>query len=152
MTLPVKGEKEKEGQPVPHFIPAKAVMSANMEPAPPPLETGEPMRTVLVLLVIAPLLLTAVPAHAKIYKWVDEKGVTHFSDRKPPAGSGQEAEEYEPDEGSIQILPDPRPAAPGPAAEPESPSLTDRFKGLFGGKDKTGYSPDSKVVIYVTDW
>jgi hypothetical protein len=32
------------------------------------------------------LLLVAVPALAQVYKWVDEKGVTHYGER-PPQGS-----------------------------------------------------------------
>ncbi len=28
-------------------------------------------------------VLAAVPAHAQIYKWVDAKGVTHYSDKPP---------------------------------------------------------------------
>jgi glutaredoxin len=31
------------------------------------------------------LLLTASAAHAQMYKWKDEKGVTHFTDTPPPA-------------------------------------------------------------------
>lgn len=37
-----------------------------------------------VALLVLALTLTA-PLHAQIYKWVDAKGVTHYSD-KPPAG------------------------------------------------------------------
>lgn len=32
---------------------------------------------------LIPLLLTAPPQAAKIYKWVDERGIVHFSDRRP---------------------------------------------------------------------
>ena len=32
------------------------------------------------------LLLVAAPAFAQVYKWVDEKGVTHYGER-PPQGS-----------------------------------------------------------------
>ena len=37
------------------------------------------------LIALAVALAAAMPAHA-IYKWVDEKGVTHFSDDPPPDG------------------------------------------------------------------
>lgn len=40
-------------------------------------------RTLLLMLVGAGTLL-AVPATAAMYKWVDERGVTHYSDRIPP--------------------------------------------------------------------
>lgn len=38
------------------------------------------MRVALLVLAFA----IAVPAHAQIYKWVDAKGVTHYSDKPPP--------------------------------------------------------------------
>lgn len=37
------------------------------------------------------LLLTASAAHAQMYKWKDEKGVTHFTETPPPA-TAQKAE------------------------------------------------------------
>ncbi|MBJ7313654.1 DUF4124 domain-containing protein [Rugamonas sp. CCM 8940] len=40
------------------------------------------------------LLLCAGAAggvHAQVYKWVDEKGVTHYSDAPPPPGAGKAA-------------------------------------------------------------
>jgi|GEM_PF-2881744 len=36
-------------------------------------------------LVFAALLLSAGPAGAQVYKWVDERGVTHYSERPPAA-------------------------------------------------------------------
>lgn len=33
------------------------------------------------------LLLTASAAHAQMYKWKDDKGVTHFTDTPPPASA-----------------------------------------------------------------
>lgn len=36
------------------------------------------------------LCLLALPCHAAIYKWVDEKGVTHYSEQPPASGKGQE--------------------------------------------------------------
>lgn len=47
-------------------------------------------RTLIALAVAAAAVL---PAHA-IYKWVDEKGVTHFSEYPPP--DGKKAEKIEP--------------------------------------------------------
>ena len=49
-----------------------------------------------------------VPAIAQVYKWVDEKGVTHYGERPP---QGKKAEEVE------QRLANPGPA-PGKAAQP----------------------------------
>jgi hypothetical protein len=45
------------------------------------------------LIGIALALAMATPAHA-IYKWVDEKGVTHFSEHPPP--DGKKAQKIEP--------------------------------------------------------
>jgi hypothetical protein len=36
---------------------------------------------------IAALLVAALPAAADMYKWVDEKGVTHYSESPPPEGT-----------------------------------------------------------------
>ena len=67
----------------------------------------------LVSLVI--LLAAASPAHAQIYKWVDESGKTHYSD-KAPAG-GKKADTLV-DRISVYT-----PAAPAPRAEP-APAAT----------------------------
>lgn len=48
----------------------------------------------ILALVVCPLI-AALPAEAqKMYKWVDEKGVTHFSENPPPDGvkGGQQIE------------------------------------------------------------
>ena len=52
----------------------------------------------------AVLLLAALPA-AAIYKWVDEKGVTHFSETPPP--DGRKATKVEP-----KVTPPSGPVAP----------------------------------------
>jgi hypothetical protein len=49
-----------------------------------------------------------IPASAQVYKWVDEKGVTHYGERPPQGKSAQEVE---------QRLANPGPA-PGKAAQP----------------------------------
>ena len=36
------------------------------------------------------LMLVSVPAHAQVYKWVDEKGVTHYGERAPQGRKTQE--------------------------------------------------------------
>lgn len=38
-------------------------------------------------LLIASLLVLALPAAAAMYKWVDEKGITHYSESPPPEGT-----------------------------------------------------------------
>src|SRR5882672_116522 len=36
------------------------------------------------------ILLAAAPAHAQVYKWVDEAGKTHYSDTAPAGGKKHE--------------------------------------------------------------
>jgi len=49
---------------------------------------------------IAALLLSASAAHAQVYKWVDEKGVTHYSDQPPPPAAKRKVEVKSFDTGS----------------------------------------------------
>ncbi len=42
------------------------------------------------ILFIAWLLPTAVPCHGEIYRWIDDQGKTHFSDKKPEADHAAE--------------------------------------------------------------
>jgi len=60
------------------------------------------------LLKICILWALLVPASAQVYKWVDEKGVTHYGERPPQGKSAQEVE---------QRLANPGPAS-GKAAQP----------------------------------
>jgi hypothetical protein len=60
-------------------------------------------------LLIAGLLLFAAPAGAQIYRWIDQNGLVHYSNVKPPKNIAATVL----DEGS-------REAAPPPAPAPES--------------------------------
>jgi hypothetical protein len=60
------------------------------------------------LLKICVLWALLVPATAQVYKWVDEKGVTHYDERPPQGKKAQEVE---------QRLSNPGPA-PGKAGQP----------------------------------
>jgi len=60
------------------------------------------------LLKICALWALLVPAFAQVYKWVDEKGVTHYGERSPQGKKAQEVE---------QRLANPAPA-PGKSAQP----------------------------------
>jgi len=46
-------------------------------------------RGIFILLVAIPLLCMTIPSTAEIYKWTDEHGIAHFTD-KPPAGKKTE--------------------------------------------------------------
>ena len=52
-------------------------------------------------------LLCAAPSSAQMYKWVDEKGVTHYSESPPPGRKSQEVQ-----------------TAPSPSPKPAEPSST----------------------------
>jgi len=60
------------------------------------------------LLKVCVLWALLIPANAQVYKWVDEKGVTHYGERPPQGKKAQEVE---------QRLANPGPA-PGKAAQP----------------------------------
>jgi hypothetical protein len=60
-------------------------------------------------ILLASLLALALPASADMYKWVDEKGVTHYSESPPPEGT----------QSKKLDLPVTPPSAP--AAKPQSP-------------------------------
>jgi uncharacterized protein DUF4124 len=56
------------------------------------------------------LLLCAAPSFAQMYKWVDDKGVTHYSESPPPGRKSQQ----------IQTTPSTSPAPTPKPAEPAS--------------------------------
>ena len=56
------------------------------------------------------LLLCAAPTSAQMYKWVDDKGVTHYSESPPPGRKAQQ----------VQTTPAPSPPATPKPAEPAS--------------------------------
>lgn len=61
------------------------------------------------------LLLCAAPSSAQMYKWVDEKGVTHYSESPPPGRKAQQ----------IQQAPAPNPSPSSSAApKPAEPAST----------------------------
>ena len=78
------------------------------------------------------LLIFSAPAWAQMYKWQDEKGVTHFSD-SPPQGKGAVKMQIKEAEGTSEKAIDPRQPA---------------NRQVQGTK---AYQ-DIKVVMYVTDW
>ena len=59
------------------------------------------------------LLLCAAPSSAQMYKWVDDKGVTHYSESPPPGRKAQQLQ-------TTPTTPAPSPAATPKPAEPAS--------------------------------
>ena len=78
------------------------------------------------------LFLFSLPAWAQMYKWQDEKGVTHFSD-SPPQGKGSVRIKAEEAKGSSEKAIDLR--------EPVT----------FRSPGPRPYQ-DIQVVMYMTDW
>ena len=67
------------------------------------------------LLLAMGLLLCAAPSSAQMYKWVDDKGVTHYSESPPPGRKAQQ----------IQATPAPGPSPSSSAApKPAEPAST----------------------------
>jgi hypothetical protein len=71
------------------------------------------------LLKISILWAMLLPAAAQMYKWVDEKGVTHYGERPPVGKKAQEVE---------QRLANPAPA-PGKASQPNWKDKDLEFRG-----------------------
>ena len=70
------------------------------------------MRTVIQLLVFFAAIAATAPACAELYKWVDERGVTNYSNELPPAAAtknkvtrvGNTLSVYTPDESFMQAV------------------------------------------------
>ena len=61
------------------------------------------------LLLALGLLLCAAPTSAQMYKWVDDKGVTHYSESPPP---GRKAQQVQTTPSSPSPSTTPKPAEP----------------------------------------
>ena len=78
------------------------------------------------------LFIFSLPAWAQMYKWPDEKGLTHFSD-STPQGKGSMKMKVRETEGTSERAVDPR--------KPTKPQLEAKRSNR-----------DIKVVMYMTDW
>jgi glutaredoxin len=78
------------------------------------------------------LFIFSFPAWAQMYKWQDEKGVTHFSD-SPPQGKGAVKMKIIETEGTSDRAEDPR-------------------KTTYRQGKEIRSVQDIKVVMYMTDW
>src|SRR5260370_36230448 len=65
-------------------------------------------------------LAVAAPALAQVYKWVDERGVTHYGERPPPGGKASEVPDRlpAPPSGARTGVPGSHPPQPPPGGRP----------------------------------
>ncbi len=72
------------------------------------------MRTSFLVLSLCAATLAVSPARADLYKWVDEAGVTHYSDHAPTTSSATVVPErisvYKPDPGLLRAMSAPKSA------------------------------------------
>lgn len=79
------------------------------------------------------LLLAACGARAEIYKWIDESGSIHYTD-KPPEGQHQ----------SLEIT--------GSISSYDSPEILPADHSADTGSEKPKYSKGRRVVMYSAPW
>jgi glutaredoxin len=96
--------------------------------------------------VFLPILILAFlftgPASAEIYRWVDENGVTHFSDRKPTGkDSGKEQVVNPSGSGTLSVI-------EGGSAVTVPPSRTGEKPA---GEETREINRNASVIIYTTD-
>jgi hypothetical protein len=121
------------------------------------------MRTALHLLVACAAILAAAPAPAELYKWVDERGVTNYSNEPPAAAAiarklarvESTISVYTPDESfmqavkalrehAIKAMSEPEPQSPAVARISTPPTPYERclLAGRVGCDDLyRGYAP-----------
>jgi glutaredoxin-like YruB-family protein len=109
-------------------------------------------------LAILVLVLVSKPSSAEIYRWVDEKGVVHYSDSPTQSESEASLKEEVP---SSDPNPDEEVSAPGLNSEENSPPVTETQRSrldpdFFKPLDASAQDPVSvdapTVEIYETSW
>jgi glutaredoxin len=101
------------------------------------------LRIFTLIVSLLSFLVTGLPAAADLYKWVDEKGVVHFSDQ-PPSSRDSDPE--------VEISPSAPPSTwqPPPKKQKEASDL-DREKSKETVAPQQSAKPP-KVDLYVTSW
>ena len=95
----------------------------------------------VVLMAMAIITILALPLYAEIYKWVDENGVTHFSDRKPVGIDEGKEETVDPSRtGSLSVL----------EGGEHKPSAAQYIKEIFNFGGEKEINRNSTVEIYTT--
>jgi glutaredoxin-like YruB-family protein len=93
------------------------------------------------------ILICAASSSAQIYKWVDDKGVAHFSD-SPPLNSSEAIEDQEAASSDSDL-----PGNSPPAAESQNAALDpDFFDILKEDPEASEALEEPSVEIYTTSW
>lgn len=103
------------------------------------------MRKMLFLFIVLGIgLMATQSATAKMYKWVDQSGVTHFTDTPPPDTISDD---------QIKTLPTVRYSAPDPVeSQPKPRSIrSGSYNRTFPAK-KVSSRRSHKVELYSTSW
>ncbi len=96
---------------------------------------------VVFLMILAMMTLFTSQAPAEIYRWVDENGVTHFSDQPPPNSYDKKVETVDPSKsGNLTVIEG--------SGQKFTPSVY--LKELFSREDKKEINKNTSVVIYTT--
>ena len=98
----------------------------------------------LVITLLFTLSAAALPAKAQMYRWVDEKGNVHFSDKTP----GNDAEQYEPP--PIMVMP----AGPGgelkPLKKPDTRQISYKTLVINTPANDAVFTPDKSDSVQVS--
>jgi len=105
------------------------------------------MKVYRLFVVFFVLILACTTSSAEIYKWVDDKGVVHFSDTPPPNDSEAIEDEEAPSSDSS-----PQDNSP-PAAESRNAAPDPDFFDILEQSPEAPEAPaEPTVEIYVTSW
>jgi hypothetical protein len=97
----------------------------------------------------------STPAFGEIYKWLDDRGVTHFTDdlRKVPEKYRTGAEDFDKIEHKGSVTYDPSLGKPSAAAAQGEPFYKKFLRQLEEEKvERSKKSSHGKVILYMTDW
>ena len=105
------------------------------------------MRVYRLFVVFFVLILAGAAFSVEIYKWVDDKGVVHFSDTPPPNSSeAMEEEDASPSDPNPQENPSAAAQSPNAAVAPD-------FFDILKQSPQASAAPEAPTVeIYVTSW
>ena len=104
------------------------------------------MRGYRLFVVFLVLIFAGAAYSVEIYKWMDDKGVVHFSDTPPPDSSEAIEEDASSSDPSPQANTSSAPQSPNAAVDPD-------FFDILKQSPEASEAPEApNVEIYVTSW